>query len=57
MKTYLKVMSYTLGILMAVGSLMNLSDGSFDIYQFIAFVIIVSYTIVCLMYINEQESK
>lgn len=55
MKTALKISSYTLAILMGLGTLIMIGDQSMDLYTFIAATIIITQSVLTLMYIEKKK--
>jgi len=54
MKLAVKILSYTLGIMMIFGVLPTLSAGSLDIYEFFAFILLEAQVVLTLIYIHNK---
>lgn len=54
MKLAIQILSYTLAILMGLGCLIMIGDGTMDVGTFLAVVIVEVQTIMTLVYIHEK---
>ena len=57
MKTFLKVISYFMSIMMLVGVLALVDDSALDGYAFAMFILIEAQSIVTLVFLNSIEKK
>jgi len=57
MKTALKVISWTMAILMGIGGLSLMVDGELEFYSILAVLAVEAQSIIALLFISDVEEK